>query len=95
MVVINNETKKDACCQEQAGKCCEEKKDSEQPDLNAKFRQPAPSTVLPAEPKPGVKPLEIKETSVEKAQRNYVPLQAGYRSNRPKDGSGNLLKLAK
>jgi len=95
MVVINGQINKDACCPEQGGKCCAEKKEEAQPDPNAKFRQPAPSTVLPAEPKPGATQLVVEESRVEKAQRVYVPIQAGYRSNRPNDGSGNLLKLAK
>ena len=95
MVVIDNETKKDACCQDQCGKCGGEQKPVEQPDPGAAFRKPAPSTVLPAEPGPGVKPLVIQETRVEKAQREYVPVQSGYTSNRHLDGSGNLLKLAK
>ena len=95
MVVINNRTGKDACCPGQCGGCCEQKQDAAQPDPGAKYRQPAPSTVLPAEPGPDAKPLVIEESKREKAQRVYEPQQMSYRSNRPVDGSGNLLKLAK
>ncbi len=95
MVVINNETNKDACCQKESAKCGDDGKGAEQPDPAAQFRKPAPSTVLPAEPGPGAKPLVMEENNVEKAQRKYLPVQTSYRSNRHLDGTGNLLNLAK
>jgi hypothetical protein len=95
MVVINKETKKDACCGQECGKCGDDQKAAAQPDPAAQFRKPAPSTVLPAETETAAKPLVVQESNVEKAQRKYVPLQADYRSNRRMDGTGNLLKLAK
>ncbi len=95
MVVINNETKKDCCGAESCGKCPEDQKPAEAADPGAEFRKPAPSTVLPSEPAPGTKPLVIKETNVEKAQRKYVPVQMSNHGVHHLDGSGNLLKLAK
>jgi hypothetical protein len=97
MVVINNGTGKDACCPQQCGNCGSDQEAAKKPDPGAEFRKPAPSTVLApeAEAGPGAKPLVSEESNVEKAQRNYVPVQAGYRSDRHSDASGNLLKRAK
>ena len=95
MVVIETEVNKGKADQQQVEAAAGAEKPAEQPDPAAEFRKPAPSTVLPQENPEGAKPLVIEETSVEKAQRTYVPLQAGYRSNRRTDGTGNLLKLAK
>ena len=94
MIVIETEENKGKADQQQVDAAAAEKP-AEQPDPGAQFRKPAPSTVLPEANPEGAKPLVIEETSVEKAQRTYVPLQAGYRSNRRLDGTGNLLKLAK
>lgn len=45
-------------------------------------------------PEPEYLPLEVRETDVEKAQRRYIPLRAGYR-DRVRSGEGNLLRLAR
>ncbi len=94
MVVINNETNKDAACQ-QLFKQPADQNAAAQPDPAARFRQPAPSTVLPAQTAEAAKPLLVEESNVEKAQRKYLPVQTSYRSNRRTDGTGNLLNLAK
>jgi hypothetical protein len=92
MIMIDGETNKFAGDRPTQGPWPEYEKS---PDPAEQFRKPAPSTVLPARDPATVKPLVIEESVVEKAQRNYVPVQASYRDNRRLVGTGNLLHLAK
>ncbi len=95
MLHIEKQTAKE--CPAEAG-CCGAKEEAcaTEEEPNAQFRQPAPSTAFPTlESAVADKRLTVGESDVQKAQRRYVPLQAGYRGKNREAGDGNLLKLAK
>lgn len=59
---------------------------------------PAPSTVLVGDQSPAAiapAPAQSAPTDVQKAQRQYVPVQSAYQGVNIQRGRGNLLKLAR